>query len=184
MIINMRHLVRLTSTPYLVLFIILGAIGVSTATAMVMVTVAGNFTVDGDSDLWGNLLVIGLTTGSTTDDIYEHLAMLYDIVLVPTVNPMVSNPPGTSVPGCEDFNECFIPFVVIVKQGDSVTWSNDDTASHTVTSGTPGGGPTGEFDSNLIPSGSTFIHQFLETGPFPYFCLVHPWMNGSVFVVP
>jgi len=184
MIINMRHLGRLTSTPYLVLFIILGAVGVSTATAMVMVTVAGNFTVEGDSDFWGNLLVIGLTTGPTTDDIYNHLTILYDNVLVPDTNPVVSIPSGTSIPGCEDFNECYIPSVVIVTQGDSVTWLNEDFAAHTVTSGTPGGGPTGEFDSSLFIPGSGFIHQFLETGPFPYFCLVHPWMTGSVFVVP
>ena len=50
---------NLTKTPYLVLFIILGAIGVSTATAMVMVTVAGNFTVTGDSFLQGNVDVDG-----------------------------------------------------------------------------------------------------------------------------
>jgi len=180
----MRHLGRLTSTPYLVLFILLGAVGVSTATAMVMVTVAGNFTVDGDSDFWGNFYVGGLTTGPTTDDIYNHLTILYDNVLVPTPNPQVIIPLETSVPGCEEFNECFIPFVVIVKKGDSVSWFNEDFAAHTVTSGTPGGGPTGAFDSSLFGPGISFIHTFEETGPFQYFCLVHPWQTGSVFVVP
>jgi len=58
----MGHLGRFTKTPYLVLFILLGAIGVSTATAMVMVTISGNFTVTGDSDLQGNVGVGGTLT--------------------------------------------------------------------------------------------------------------------------
>jgi len=53
----MGHLGRFTKTPYLVLFIIIGAIGVSTATAVVMVTVAGNFTVTGDTTLQGEVHV-------------------------------------------------------------------------------------------------------------------------------
>ena len=163
---------NLGKTSNLVIFIVLISVGVGVASALGTTIVAGNFTVG------------GLTTGPTTDDIYNHLTMLYDIVLVPTPNPVVVIPLETSVPGCEEFNECYIPSVVIVKQGDSVTWSNEDFAAHTVTSGTPGGGPTGAFDSSLFIPGSGFIHQFLETGPFPYFCLVHPLINGSVFVVP
>jgi len=45
---------RFTKTPYLVLFVVLGAIGVSSATAVMMVTVAGNFTVTGDTTLQGD----------------------------------------------------------------------------------------------------------------------------------
>ena len=48
----------------------------------------------------------------------------------------VSIPAGSSVPGCEETNECWIPNEVTVDVGGEVTWSNDDTAAHTVTSGT------------------------------------------------
>ena len=47
----------------------------------------------------------------------------------------VSIPAGTSVPGCEETNECWTPAEVTVDVGGTVTWSNDDTAAHTVTSG-------------------------------------------------
>jgi len=47
----------------------------------------------------------------------------------------VSVPSGSSVPGCEQTNECWIPNEVTVDVGGTVTWSNDDTAAHTVTSG-------------------------------------------------
>ena len=47
----------------------------------------------------------------------------------------VSTPQGTSVPGCEATNECYIPYQVTVDVGGVVTWSNDDSAAHTVTAG-------------------------------------------------
>ena len=38
-----------------------------------------------------------------------------------------------------------------------VVWSNDDTAAHTVTSGTPAEGPDGIFDSSMFMAGTTFL---------------------------
>ena len=86
----------------------------------------------------------------------------------------VSTPAGTSVPGCEETNECYIPYEVTVDVGGEVTWSNDDTAAHTVTSGTPAGGPDGLFDSSLFMAGTTFSYKFEEAGTYNYFCMVHP----------
>ena len=95
---------------------------------------------------------------------------------------MVSTPQGTSVPGCEETNECFIPYMVTVDVGGEVTWSNDDTAAHTVTAGSAADGPSGEFDSSLFMAGTTFSHTFEYAGEFPYHCMVHPWMAGIVVV--
>ena len=95
---------------------------------------------------------------------------------------LVSATPGSSVPGCEDTNECFIPSEARVSVGGTVTWSNDDTAAHTVTSGSAVDGPDGNFDSSLFMAGSTFRHTFNTVGTFPYFCMVHPWMQGIVIV--
>jgi hypothetical protein len=66
---------------------------------------------------------------------------------------------------------------------DSIRWGNADTAAHTVTSGTPEEGPDGIFDSSLFPPGDSFQMQFTEVGEFDYFCIVHPWMVGTVTVV-
>jgi predicted secreted protein with PEFG-CTERM motif len=94
----------------------------------------------------------------------------------------VSAPQGTSVPGCEETNECFVPAEVTVDVGGVVTWSNDDSAAHTVTAGSAGDGPSGVFDSSLFMAGTTFSHTFEAEGEFPYFCMVHPWMEGIVTV--
>ena len=97
-------------------------------------------------------------------------------------NVSVSVPQGTSVPGCEATNECFIPFETTINVGDEVTWSNDDTAAHTVTAGSAADGPSGAFDSSLFMAATTFSHTFDEEGEFPYFCMVHPWMEGVIKV--
>jgi len=92
----------------------------------------------------------------------------------------VSVPTGTSVPGCEDTAQCFIPDTVLIVKGETVTWTNDDTAAHTVTSGA--GVPDGYFDSSLFMAGTTYSVTFSEGGAFDYFCMVHPWMTGIVIV--
>lgn len=94
----------------------------------------------------------------------------------------VSMPAGTSVPGCETTNECYIPATVSIKVGDTVNWTNDDTAAHTVTSGTPTTGPDGNFDSSLVMGKGAFSHKFDTAGSYDYFCMVHPWMKGVVSV--
>ena len=94
----------------------------------------------------------------------------------------VSIPSGTSVPGCEETNECYIPATVSINAGDTVSWSNDDTAAHTVTGGSAVTGPSGVFDSSLLIAGGTFEHTFDSSGTEDYYCMVHPWMIGSVQV--
>ncbi len=94
----------------------------------------------------------------------------------------VSVPSGTSVPGCETTNKCYIPATVSIKVGDTVSWSNDDTAAHTVTSGSPTKGPDGNFDSSLFMAGATFDVTFDKAGSYEYFCMVHPWMIGKIQV--
>lgn len=94
----------------------------------------------------------------------------------------ISVPSGSSVPGCDDTKECFVPSEVTVNVGQTVTWSNDDSAAHTVTSGTPTGGSDGTFDSSLFMAGKTFSHTFDNAGEYNYYCMVHPWMTGKIQV--
>ena len=99
-----------------------------------------------------------------------------------TFSGTISLPVGSASPGCEKTNECYIPAEVTINAGETVTWSNDDTAAHTVTSGSPDGGPDGIFDSSLFMADGEFTYTFDEPGEYPYFCMVHPWMVGTVTV--
>ncbi len=94
----------------------------------------------------------------------------------------VTIPSGTSVPGCEETNKCFIPASVAITKGDTITWENIDSAAHTVTSGSPADGPSGIFDSSLLIGGGSYEHTFDSSGSYDYFCMVHPWMTGNIQV--
>ncbi len=96
----------------------------------------------------------------------------------------VSIPAGSGVPGCEETNECWMPAEVTVDVGGEVTWTVDDAAAHTVTSGTPSDADSvgAMFDSSLILQGTSFSWTFEEEGTVDYFCIVHPWMQGMVIV--
>ena len=91
-------------------------------------------------------------------------------------------PEGSGIPGCDEANECFLPHEVSIAIGGTVVWNNEDTAAHTVTSGSPSEGPDGLFDSSILMAGNTFSHTFDEPGNYDYFCIVHPWMTGKVQV--
>jgi plastocyanin len=87
---------------------------------------------------------------------------------------------GASVPTNAQFYE---PNPARTTVGSMVTWVNDDTAPHTVTSGTVEGNtpaPDGRFDSGIMNPGNSFPFVFDKAGEYPYYCSIHPWMTGKV----
>ncbi len=98
-----------------------------------------------------------------------------------TTETKVTIAKGTSTPGCEAKKECYKPFEAKVKIGSKVTWTNSDTAAHTVTSGKDATAD-GTFDSGIIAPGKTFSYNFSKAGKYDYYCIVHPWMTGKATV--
>jgi plastocyanin len=94
------------------------------------------------------------------------------------------------VPGAPSLtNTAYSPNPIEIGIGDTVIWTNNDDAFHTVTSGIIGAADSGElFDSGLgypmalAYKGNTFKHTFNTAGEFPYHCTLHPTMNGIVVV--
>ena len=73
-------------------------------------------------------------------------------------------------------NFAFAPTSVTVKAGDTVTWTNSDSAAHTVTA------DDGSFDSKNLANGATFSQTFASAGTFAYHCNIHPTMKATVIV--
>ena len=125
---------------------------------------------------------------TTLTSLFVLLSVVSMVAIAPSAfadhtSATVTNALGSSTPGCEDTNSCFDPNPVTIAMGGTVTWENVDNAAHTVTSGSPADGPDGVFDSSLIMAGgATFSHTFDDVGTYDYFCMVHPWMQGSVIV--
>lgn len=90
---------------------------------------------------------------------------------------------GSGAPGCEETADgCYIPSTATVDVGGVVIMSNTDSAAHTYTSGTPDDGPDGVFDTSLLMAGGSFEWTPTTVGEQPYFCMVHPWMQGLIIV--
>lgn len=75
----------------------------------------------------------------------------------------------------------FAPATITVKKGTKVTWTNQDTVRHDVTSddGAPTGGPGGP----LVAKGESYSFTFNTVGSFSYHCTPHPNMKGTVTVI-
>jgi len=93
-----------------------------------------------------------------------------------TIEPVA----GSGAPGCEP--NCYSPTTATISAGGTVTFSNTDTAPHTATSGTAADGPDGVFDTSLIMANANYSVTLSDIGNYPYFCMVHPWMEGTVIV--
>lgn len=70
----------------------------------------------------------------------------------------------------------YSPDVVHVKVGDTVEWVNDDIVAHTVTADDK------SFDSGDVNKGKKWAHRFTQAGTYPYHCIPHPYMQGTVIV--
>ena len=129
--------------------------------------------------------VSAIATAGETVELEEEVMMEEEEVMEEPTGPTtvhVEIPTGTSVPGCEESNSCFSPADITINAGDTVHWMNVDSAAHTVTAGLPADVQIEVFDSSLLMADGTWSHEFTDAGNYDYFCMVHPWMTGSVTV--
>lgn len=71
----------------------------------------------------------------------------------------------------------FMPAETEIGAGETVTWVNGDSMPHTVDSKTEG-----LFSSGILAQKQTFEHTFSEPGTYEYYCMLHPWMTGTISV--
>ena len=90
-------------------------------------------------------------------------------------------PIKVSRPGCDIEDICYIPPNIVVEKGKSVTWLNEDSSFHSVTSGFYPE-PSGLFDSGHLDPYESYTLSFDEYGVYDYFCTLHPWMKAQVIV--
>jgi len=78
-------------------------------------------------------------------------------------------------------NFAFDPPSPTIAVGDTVTWMNSDLSAHTATSGQPGVSD-GKFNSGTLAQDQMFSHTFTDAGTFPYYCVFHTYMTGTITV--
>lgn len=137
-------------------FLVLGIVFLSGCTNYQTTTPAPECTISNDCTAGkicqNNVCVVGPTTDNTT-----------------TTTPHTYN---VNIMGF-----AFNPSSLTISAGDTVTWTNQDSVSHTVTSDTGS-----EISSSSLSQGSTYSHTFNQAGTFSYHCSIHTSMKGTVTV--
>jgi plastocyanin len=120
-----------------------------------------------------------------TVDAYDNKTMVNPPPEVSTINDTLTDnnvtiAAGSSSPKNE---KNFVPPVLHTGEGAIVTWTNEDSALHTVVSKAHAAGSSfPEFDSEYIGPNDTFKYTFSTAGTFDYYCVLHPFMKGKVVV--
>ena len=102
-----------------------------------------------------------------------------EIETVEEIDATITIPVKAARPACGPHPECYIPSYYVAKVDEPVIWLNEDSAFHSVTSGSYEE-PTDLFDSGHMDPYGIFTYTFEEPGMYPYFCTLHPWMAGNV----
>jgi len=119
-----------------------------------------------------SLGIVILSQNTIVQDVDDQKTVLKGDVIMST---------KVSRPGCEKTDSCYTPSKIVIKQGNSVTWVNEDVAFHSVTSGYYDE-PSEIFDSGYLDPEESFTFIFENIGTYDYFCTLHPWMKGQVIV--
>ena len=104
-----------------------------------------------------------------------------------TITPVAGSGLDSS---CEKTEEgCFSPNTVTVYVGSVIIFSNTDTTIHNFASGGPNddvvgtvADPVNGFNTAIMNPGESATWTPTEAGEFPYFDMIHPWMQGTIIV--
>lgn len=96
--------------------------------------------------------------------------------VVATASPAASGAPAAAGSTVSIKSFSFTPASITIAVGDSITWTNNDSAGHTVTA------DDGSFDSGRLSNGASFTQAFATAGTFTYHCAIHSSMKATVVV--
>ena len=119
----------------------------------------------------GNTTTGGSTSPAPTANTATSTPTTSNAAPTPTATSSTSNASSVSIA-----NFSFSPATLNVAVGTKVTWTNNDSVTHTVTA------IQGAFDSNDLSPGSTFSFTFTKAGTYTYHCKIHPSMTATIIV--
>jgi plastocyanin len=126
-------------------------------------------------------MAVGITLWARPVPLSRRLAPAVATTLVACVVAAAAAPPSLAesvgeqrivdIPGT-----FFSPDALPVIVGDTITWTNHDSMTHTVTA------DRHEFDSDRLEPGAQFAHTFIQAGVYRYHCRIHRFMHGEIDV--
>lgn len=128
-----------------------------------------------------SLAAVGTSAPSTTPAAQVDLAAQaghHAAAAAPQAAAPAAAPAAASAKSVTISGYAYSPAALTVAVGDTVTWTNQDTAPHNVvvTSGPE------KFTSPTLQKGQSYTFTFTKAGSYQYYCSVHPDMKASVTV--
>ena len=117
---------------------------------------------------------------------YEYLCIVHPwmiatlVIEAPKEATKILIPVGAAIP--EEGQIFYEPETIKITTGTTIEWVNKDAAMHTATSGSPTSGPDEVFDSEILNVDDTYQFTFVDAGNYDYYCILHPWMLGTINV--
>jgi amicyanin len=93
-------------------------------------------------------------------------------------SPAATSPAPEVLADVDIVNFRFTPAELTVKAGTTIRWTNHGYVPHTVNF------TDGAVNSGVLNNGNQFTHTFTTPGTYPYICHIHPFMHGTVVVIP
>ena len=88
----------------------------------------------------------------------------------------IAGPAGAATKGVNIFASGFSPTSVTVTEGDTVTWTNRDSATHQILA------DKGQFVSAILKKSQSFSYTFKAAGTYTYKDELHPKLTGKITV--
>jgi plastocyanin/predicted lipoprotein with Yx(FWY)xxD motif len=134
----------------------------------------GQITGQGKGNFYACCSVVAATTTTSSSSTSSSAAAAVSKVTIPS---------GAYDNQSSQGNLGFYPntITVVIGINNTVMWTNNDIATHTVTSSSvPAGAQS--FDDESLNPGSTFSVTLTIAGTYQYHCNIHPWMHGTIIV--
>jgi len=112
--------------------------------------------------------------------IYMKIVMVFPIAILGVVLALgsCSSAPTSGTENSVNVQgSAFDPATLTVSVGTTVTWTNEDSVPHTITSDSGS-----EIGSPQLSTGQTYSHTFNTAGTYAYHCSIHTFMKGTVIV--
>jgi plastocyanin len=111
----------------------------------------------------------------------NHAPLMPDVASMITINLATTSPSVAAGQTATIVNDAqtvgrYVPSTIRLKVGQSVIFKNVSDATHTVTA------DNGTFDSGNIAQGASWRFTATKAGTFPYHCIYHPLMHGTIIV--
>ena len=127
------------------------------------------------------VIIIAIIGAVSQMNVEETETETIEIETVEETEALITIPVKAARPACGPHPECYIPSYYVTKLSEPVTWKNEDSAFHSVTSGS--------YENlmeclivDILDPYEIFSYKFEEPGMYPYYCTLHPWMAGQIKV--